>query len=191
LTGSRVKLLLLLGGLALNAIVLLTSTQQWFLLSIGTDSLAVPGTAAAPALAVLAITGLVLVGALSIAGPFFRVVLGALQVLLGMTVVLSSALANGDPLAASAALISRSTGISGAQSIAELKIGVAASAWPVIATGGGILLIALGVLVVATFRRWPGSPRKYGAVRLQPASDDGDSVIDWDALSEGSDPTAR
>jgi len=47
------------------------------------------------------------------------------------------------------------------------------------------------VLVILTFGRWPGPSRKYSAVRLTEPDAARDPVVDWDALSDGTDPTTR
>ena len=188
MTGGRVKLLLLLSGLALSGLIFLGWTQAWFFIDLDEGaSLSIAGDVAAPALSALALTCLVLNGALSIAGPVFRVILGALESVLGATVVLSGVLALTDPVKASAAAVSDATGVSGGESIAALVTSLVITAWPWVATVAGGLLVILGVLVVGTAGRWPGSGRKYSAVRLESA--DGGSVDDWDALSEGHDPT--
>ena len=189
MTPRRLKLILLLAGLALSGLVLLGWTQTWFLVTIvDGPTLGVAGDVAAPALSTLALTCLVLTGALSIAGPFFRVVLGVLEALLGVTVVLSGALALAHPVSSSAAVVSDATGVAGAESIAALVASVSITAWPWVATVAGSLLVLLGVAVVATATRWPGSGRKYSAVRLA-STEKRDAVDDWDALSEGNDPT--
>jgi hypothetical protein len=54
-----------------------------------------------------------------------------------------------------------------------------------------VLAALVGVLLLATFRRWPAASRKYQAVRLEDPSAPRDSVGDWDALSDGADPTDR
>lgn len=188
MTPSRVKLSLLLAGLALSGLIILAWTRSWFAIGLADGStLDVAGDVAAPALSTLALTCLVLNGALSIAGPVFRVILGLLEALLGVTVVLSGALALANPVKASAATISDATGVAGAEPIAALAVSVSITAWPWVATFAGTLLVVLGVLVVATAARWPGSGRKYSAVRLAPESRD--AVDDWDSLSDGNDPT--
>lgn len=188
MTPGRVKLSLLLAGLGLGGLVFLGWTQVWFHVEITEGpTLAVAGDVAAPALSTLALTCLVLNGALSIAGPVFRVVLGLLETLLGATVVLSGVLALTDPGKASAAAISDATGVAGAEAIASQVGTVVVAAWPWLSTVAGALLTALGVVVVATAAHWPGSGRRYSAVRLAP--DSRDAVDDWDSLSGGNDPT--
>jgi len=186
---ARLKLLAILGGAAFAGLTLLAWTQPWFdiVLTDG-NSLSVTGEVAAPALTALALTGLVLVGSLSIAGPFFRVVLGSLQTLLGITVALSSVLAIVDPIGASGAAISEATGIAGVQRVDQVT-SFTSTVWPWLSLLSGALLIAAGIFVVATSKRWPGSSRKYSAVRLAPADGSRSSVDDWDALSDGDDPT--
>jgi len=189
MSAARLKLLSLLAGAAFAGLTLLAWTQTWFEIVL-TDgkSLSVTGEVAAPALTALALTGLVLVGSLSIAGPFFRVVLGSLQTLLGITVALSSVLAIVDPIGASGAAISEATGVAGVQRVDQVTSS-ATTVWPWLALLAGALLIASGIFVVATSKRWPGSSRKYSAVRLAPADGTRSSVDDWDALSDGADPT--
>ena len=189
MSSARLKLLSLLAGAAFAGLTLLAWTQTWFevVLTDG-NSLSVTGEVAAPALTALALTGLVLVGSLSIAGPFFRVILGSLQTLLGITVALSSVLAIVDPIGSSGAAISEATGVAGVQRVDQVA-SLATTAWPWLALLAGALLIASGIFVVATTKRWPGSSRKYSAVRLAPADGARSSVDDWDALSDGADPT--
>ena len=191
MTPRRTKLVLLLGGILVSGLVFLGWTQEWFSVVVTEGpTLSVAGDVAAPALSTLALTTLVLIGALSIAGPFFRVVLGVLQAVLGATIVLSGVIALVDPVKASGASISDATGIAGNESIHALVASVAVTAWPWVSTLAGGLLALLGIAVVVTGRRWPGSSRKYSAVKLEPAAERS-AVDDWDSLSDGSDPTSR
>ena len=189
MTASRLKLSLLLAGIAFSGLALLSWTQEWFALTLLDGAvLSVTGEIAAPALTALALTGLVLVGALSIAGPLFRVILGSLQAPLGFTVGLSAVLAIANPLTSSAAAITAATGVSG-ELVREQVASSTSTLWPLAALVAGVLLVATGILVVATATRWPGATRKYQAVRMAPADGARTSVDDWDALSDGDDPT--
>ena len=187
MTDRRLKLTILLAGLALNGVIFLAWTQEW--ISVVLDDrtvLVVTGDTAAPAVSALALSGLVLIGALAIAGSFFRVVLGVLQSALGATIVLSGMLAILGPAAASASVVATATGVEGGESlVGSAALGV----WPFASTISGALLVVLGVITVVTSRRWPGATRKYSAVRTE-AVDEGDTVQSWDALSSGDDPTA-
>jgi len=189
MSARRLKLSILLAGLALNAVIVLAWTQLWITVVLDDGQvLDVAGDVAAPAVSTLALSGLVLVGALAIAGPVFRVVLGVLQSLLGATITLSGAIALLAPAAASSAVVTAATGVAGAETVGALVATATLTAWAWVATAGGVLLVALGVATVATARRWPDSSRKYSALRTEPV-ESGDPVQDWDTLSSGDDPT--
>jgi nitrogen fixation-related uncharacterized protein len=186
----KLKLSLVLASAVLSALTLLAWTQQWF--TIGLDDgqeLIVGGDIAASALSALALAGLVLVGALSIAGVVFRIVLAALQFLIGVAVVLSASLAIGSPIAASASAISVVTGVAGDESITELVSRTESTAWPWLSVLIGVGIAVVAVVIAATARLWPGSSRKYQTVRFAKANEEHNSVDDWDALTGGSDPT--
>lgn len=186
----------LLIGLLLSGLILLAWTGQWYSITLtGSENaqvaISITGDIAAPALIALALAGLALVAALAIAGPFFRAVLGVLQALIGVTVALSSFLAINDPVKASADAITKATGVSGSASVARLVVNVSASPWPWFALVVGAVSFALGIFVVGSSRRWPGSSRRYQPARLDPADPGANAVSDWDTLSGGSDPTSR
>ena len=206
----RLKSVTLLAAILLSGLTLLAWTGEWFSLTLkesatGHPVLGVTGDVAAPALIALALASLALGAALAISGPVFRVVLGVLQVVIGFTVALSAVLAVSNPVRASEAAVSAVTGVGGSKSIAALVTAVTQTAYPVITIVVGILTMALGVFVLATGRRWPGSSGRYRQpVVLEDAagspltSDSPDSedaaahaVSDWDTLSGGTDPTSR
>ncbi|WP_394768793.1 Trp biosynthesis-associated membrane protein [Lacisediminihabitans sp.] len=195
-SGRRLKSIGLLGGLVVSGLTLLTWTGQWFSLGLGasgsgTTALSVTGGVAAPGLIALALAGLALVAALAIAGPVFRVVLGVLQALLGFTVAFSSVVALANPVAASSTAVTAATGVSGTASVSALVLSVTQTAWPWIAVVVGVATIGLGIFVLASSRRWPGSSRRYQPVTFEPAEPGANAVSDWDTLSGGSDPTSR
>jgi hypothetical protein len=81
---------------------------------------------------------------------------------------------------------------------------VSQSAYPGIAIAVGILTAMLGVVVLVTGRRWPGSSGRYrqpvvledpeaatGSDDSGPEDAAAHAVSDWDTLSGGSDPTSR
>ena len=196
----RGKLASILAGAGLYALTLVAWTQPWFLIQLQSGAeLSVAGDVAAPALSALALAGLALIAALSIAGPFFRVVLGALGVAIGALIVVSAVLAIIDPISASVAVITDATGVSGDDSLRALVASAPESAWPWLTVVIGSLSIFVAVAVLVNGRSWPGSARKYQAVRLEPAdgehvagqASEHSAVDDWDALSDGSDPTSR
>jgi uncharacterized membrane protein (TIGR02234 family) len=188
-TPGRLHLLTLAVVAAEAGLVSLAWSQTWFDLTTGDALLAVPGADAGGALLPLALASLALVAALAIAGPFFRVVLGVLDALLGLCVLVVSAWALSDPVRASYATLVDTTGISGVDALRAMVTGAAATAWPVVAIVLGGLVILTGLFVVVTSRAWPVSGRRYTRVRAE--TPDGDPVHDWDALSEGDDPTSQ
>ncbi|MBC7725653.1 MAG: Trp biosynthesis-associated membrane protein [Burkholderiaceae bacterium] len=205
MTPRRRKSMTLLAGVAVNGLVLIAWTQGWLTVTLVADEnggavIGVGGDIAAAGLSALGLAGLALVGALSIAGPVFRIVLGVLQVLIGGTVALSTWLAITDPVASSALAVTNVTGVSGAESVAGLVLGTSTTFWPWFALVLGVAAVALGITIVATGRSWPGSSRKYQAVAFTNADGstiagsttvEPDAVADWDSLSDGSDPTSR
>jgi uncharacterized membrane protein (TIGR02234 family) len=205
--GRRLKTAGLLAALALAGLALLAWTQPWFSATLTGESaghppLSAAGDHAAPALSALALAALAATGALAIAGPVFRLVLAALQLVLGACIALSSVLALADPVGAVEPLVTAATSITGHEAVAALIGELDPTGWPFAALAAGVLLVLVDLGILATGRRWPASGRKYQAVRLArpdgrsegagTASDGGeDAVSDWDALSDGEDPTSR
>jgi uncharacterized membrane protein (TIGR02234 family) len=190
------KLPSILLGLALSGLVLLAYTQTWIHVTANSPSggiveVTATGSAAAPALSALALAGLALFGAITIAGPLFRVILGALEILLGASVILSAILATTDPVAAAAGAVTKSTGVDGTESVRGIVEGSSMTAWPWVALVGGVAMVALGLAVVVTSRTWPGPTRRYQTVRLVAEDGTTDPVVAWDTLTTGSDPTER
>jgi hypothetical protein len=171
-------------------LTLLTTTQTWWTLHLATRSLPIAGTVAGPALAALALCALVLAAALALAGPLFRLILGLLQLLLAFTIVLTTILSLADPDQPSESAVQTATGIAGTNSIDQLIKSVTLTPWGFVAAALGVVAFVLGLWLLFTFRFWPAASRKYQAVRFQPAEGPRDAVIDWDALSDGTDPTA-
>ncbi len=210
MTPTRLRSLLLTGTALLAALVFLAWSQPWFTLELTATSgdptpLEVRGDVAAAALAPLALAVLAIVAALALAGAVFRVVFGVLEALLGVCVIAATVVSLGDPAAASAHAVTEATGISGADSVAELISSVAVSAWPTVVIVVGALVVVVGAVVAFTAPRWPVSGRRYTRSRTEPAGSpamastsgtaasdaaSSDPVAEWDALSEGDDPTA-
>jgi hypothetical protein len=192
----RLKVISLIVSMALSALTLLAWTMTWFDVVLGGSEparlvISVTGEVAAPALAALGLAGLALVAALAIAGPVFRTVLGVLQAAIGVCVAWSAWGAIANPVAASAPLVTETTGISGARSIEALVESVAATPWPAVAMVVSALMIAIGIFIVATGRRWPGATTRYQGARFEDPDAPRSPVSDWDSLSDGSDPTSR
>lgn len=196
MTARRLKSGTLLALVAVSGLTLLAWTQSWFTVVLaGVDAsegtVSVVGSVAAPALAALGLAGLALVAALAISGPVLRMLFGVFELGIGAGVVLSGLVAIGSPVAASASAVTKVTGLSGAESIAHLVTSVSQSAWPWVAVVLGAVSAALGVIVLLTARRWPGSTTRYQSVNPDENRKSPNRVSDWDELSGGSDPTSR
>jgi len=206
-TGKRLRLLLILTVLAASTLALLAWTRVWGTVDVpvsggGVERIEVGGAIAAPAITALALAGFALAGALTIAGPVIRVVLGVLEILIGASVFLSAFLAISDPARASSAAVTAATGIAGRDSIANAVQATATTAWPYLALVSAVIMAVAGFSVVFTTKRWPGATKKYQTVRFEPLRADAaasdreadrapDAVVDWDELSRGEDPTSE
>lgn len=175
-SGKRVKLTLIMLVLVASAVALLAWSRVWIDATVltgapgaGTLDLQVSGADAAPALTALALAGVALAGALTIAGPVIRFVLGILEVLLGGCVVLAAFLAVSDPASASASVVTTATGIAGKESILDAIVGASLTVWPYVAIGAGFAMAFAGVAILVTGSSWPRSTSRYQAVRLEPA----------------------
>jgi hypothetical protein len=189
MNAKRLRLVTILAIPVVAALTLLSSTQQWWTVDVTGKTLDVVGTVASPALSALALTSFALTAALAIAGPVFRIVLAILQTLTGLTVVLAAVNSLADPITTSSVLISEATGVAGTDSIAALVDEVAVTGWPTLAIVSGVLTALIGLVLLFTVRRWPTASRKYQAVQLEEPGAPRSAVGDWDALSEGADPT--
>jgi uncharacterized membrane protein (TIGR02234 family) len=198
---KRIKPMLVVAVILASGVALLAWTQVWATVRLsagGTTAqvLDVTGTIAAPGLTALALAGLALAGALTIAGTVIRIVLGVLEMLLGVSVILSAALAVFDPIGASAAAVTTATGIAGADSTRAAISAAELTFWPFLALAAGVLMFVIGLAVCVTARRWPGPTSRYEATRFAPVQDAAtgqtrprDAVDDWDGLTRGDDPT--
>lgn len=192
MSGGRLKAYSLVAIVILAALVFTTWSQTWFTMTVQQKPFVVAGSVAGSALAPVALTALALVAALAIAGRFFRVVLAVLLALLGVCVVVVSAFAIAHPVVSATAAITKATGVAGSSSVAGLVTAISMTAWPIVAIVIGGLIILLGLAIAPTAGSWPESGRKYSRSKLLPANpDERDPVREWDALSDGDDPTGR
>ncbi|WP_439593274.1 Trp biosynthesis-associated membrane protein [Microbacterium sp.] len=194
----RARLLCVVMTLLAGATGIISSTQTWLTVTLadGADHvLLVPGASAIPVLAPLSLAVLALGAALSIAGRFLRYAFGALSVAIAVILGTLTWQVAFDPQASHAAsTVTEATGISGAAAVSALVGSIGASPWTVVTLGAWILLLAAGLLTLATAHRWTGSGRKYrtdAAAAAPSASRPHDAIDDWDDLSRGEDPTTR
>ncbi|KGJ75985.1 hypothetical protein GY21_09400 [Cryobacterium roopkundense] len=197
------KLTFILVVLVASTLALLAWTQVWVnavVSASGADSLrlAVDGSEASPAITALALAGFALAGALAIAGRIVRVVLGALEVLIGVSVFLSTIQVIANPALASSPVVTAATGVAGTDSILAAVEAATTTPWPYLALGASFVMLLAGVGIIVTSGRWPGPTSRYQTTRMAPAggnpaaeSQTPDPVVDWDELSRGEDPTAE
>jgi len=205
--GRRLKYGAILAILLGCGLAMLAATQQWYAFELSPEAghgqaVTVQGSAADQAVMALALAGVALAAALAIAGPLIRVILGALGVVIGGSLVLSTVMATREPVQAGAAALTKATGITGDSALAGLVVRTEASAWPLAAIAGGVIAGLAALAVLVTSRRWPASSHKYQSVRFaaaeetppvrrsaEPASERDRAIDDWDELSRGEDPT--
>jgi uncharacterized membrane protein (TIGR02234 family) len=192
-TPSRLRLVSLVAIAVVAALALLAWSQPWFRISVDTRVLTVGGSVAGSALPALALASLAVILALALAGPVFRSILGVLEALLGVGMIVTSAFALANPVVASLPTITKATGLAGDGE--GLAGGHAATFWPVLAIVAGALAVLAGLVIAVTARRWPTSSRRFSRTRTEAEGPDGadpaeaDPIREWDALSQGDDPT--
>lgn len=192
------------------ALVLLSWSQTWFDVRLAADvassasQLQVAGDVASPALAAFALAAFALAGALAIAGPVIRLLLGVLDLALAGCIALATSISLGDPGAAASPAVTEVTGVAGAVSTARLIESNSATFWPSISIVGALLVGAAAVLVLVTGSRWNRASSRFRAARFDHVADaptgatsaptsaeaTADHAVDaWDELSRGDDPT--
>lgn len=189
MTPGRLRLISMAAIVLAAAIVALSWSQPWYTLRLSGAEYPVGGDVAGGALGPLALASLCVVLALGLAGPVFRIILAVLDALLGVCVVVVAAWSLSDPVRASLPALQQATGLTADEQAFVQQIGsTVATAWPYVGLAGGILMILVALGVAVTSRAWPVSGRKY--TRTRAVTPEGDPIQDWDALSEGDDPTA-
>lgn len=203
MTGGRLKLLTIVAIVVGAGLGLAGATQTWYTVTLSAASghaapVLVSGSDASPALTALSLAGLALALALAISGRIARAIVGVIGVILGATVIFASV---GDPRDSAGVrdVVSKATGITGTAAVRPLIDKVDASAWPILALIGGIVIVLGSLAAVTTGARWPGGSRRYDAVRFEGADGQtsvtsqerpGDTAVDdWDELTRGDDPS--
>ncbi len=189
MTARRTRTLSLLALVLADAALLLAATREWVVLTIPTGTVTADGVTAAGALVPLALAGLVAIGATAIAGTVFRVILGVLQSLLGVCALLQIGVTLGDPVAATRQAVADATGVAGLESVRAAVEEASVSGWAGVAIGGAVLAALGGLAVALGGSRWPATTTRFQRTRAVPADPDRTVVDDWDALSDGDDPT--
>lgn len=207
----RSKLLVLAGVAIAGVLALIASTQAWLTLSLvqgaaAVDVLVLTGQEMNPTLSPVSVAALAAVLALTIAGRFFKYLLGVLIVGLGAGVVLIAYGILADPLNSAATPLSEITGISG-DAQQSLLSATQISVWPTVTLVAGALLALMGLVVLFVSHTWAQGGRKYqsGAdaaaqgeqprgkkiARATGSAANPDRISDWEMLSGGNDPSAE
>ncbi|MBB2912910.1 putative membrane protein (TIGR02234 family) [Streptosporangium becharense] len=171
------------------ALVLLASGREWFAVTYGARRVPVSAADLAPALGPAAWASLAAVVAVLATRGVWRRGVGVVMALCGAGVVAGSWWGSG----ADAALrISAEQVPAAAGTVPQV---VPALVWPVLASAGGLLLVAGGVLAALRGARWPGMSGRYdrpgtaaGGETAAPGALNERAL--WDALDRGTDPTA-
>lgn len=208
---ARARMLGVLAIILGGAVAIIGSTQPWLevtLRSGATEALAVPGASALPLLAPLSLAALALGLALTVVGRVLRYVFGVIATAIGVVLLIGSArIAIERPLDAVASVVTKATGLSGADAIADLVDSVTATAWPVAVALAGLVIALGGLWTLATAHHWRSGGRRFerdgahastsapaGAASRRgeaPVASRDRAIDSWDDLSHGDDPTAR
>jgi hypothetical protein len=187
-TPSRLRLLSMAAIVVVAGLTALCWSQTWYVLRLADAEHAVGGGVAGGALGPLALASVCIVLALGLAGPVFRVILAVLEALLGVCVVVVTAWSLGDPVRASLPALVEATGFTADErAFRDQLTAIETTLWPWLGLAAGILMILTGLAIAITARAWPVSGGRY--TRTRAVSADADPVQDWDALSDGDDPT--
>ena len=155
---ARARMLGVLAILLGGAVGIVGSTQTWLevtLRSGATEALSVPGASALPLLAPLSLAALALGLALTVVGRVLRDVFGLLATLIGGVLMVGAArIALERPLDAVAAVVTKATGLSGADAIADLVSSITATGWPYAVAVAGLVVALGGLWTLATAHRW-------------------------------------
>lgn len=177
------RVVAVLGLLLSGALGLLSATQPWGSATLlDGRELAVAGQDVAGALTTLSLASVALALVLPLAGRVWRLVLGALALLLGGLLAAHAAASRDGVGTALEALVADATGLAGTAQQAELAAS-STTAWPVLGAVVGALGAAVGVWVLVTARRWP--ERAARAARYERSG----SGLAWDVMDDGDDPT--
>lgn len=185
---KRAKPIALLLAFVGGAVALITAPQTWVSVSFGSASsltFDLAGQTVAPALVALASALLAAAAVLALVRRVARVVFAAIGTALaiGLTVVVFTARAADAQTLADAALHASGIGAGGIDAT-ELVANWTALCW--VAASAAILALFGFLIALVTATRWTTGGQRYE--RTQRATDT--AAGQWDALSDGDDPTA-
>lgn len=163
--------------LALGLVTAGLSAPTWVVATgvSGGAPVAVPGTVAAPQVLAVALMVLAAAAALALVGRGGRWVVAFVLVAGGALVVVTAVGVLLDPADAAADAVAASTGLTGLSGVPETSL------WPWFTVVVGAALVACGAALARIGRSWPATTRRH---------ERGPDVrSDWDALSQGRDPS--
>jgi hypothetical protein len=149
--------------------------------AVGVD---VTGGAAAPQTGGAALVLLAAAGALALVGRAGRGLVALVVAGAGLLVGAAGVAVLRDPAGAVAASLADATGVPTATT-------TALTPWPVVAVGLGVVVVALGVVLLRAPGDWARRSSRHDVPAAATAHDGGtpDDRLDWDALSRGDDPS--
>lgn len=139
------------------------------------EPVAVAGTVAAPQVLAVALVVLAAGAALALVGRGGRWAVVLVLAAGGGLVAATAAGVVLDPAAAAADAVAESTGLTGIVGVPRT------TAWPWLTGAAGVALVLCAVALARSGRSWPDSTRRHERVP--------DVRSDWDALSQGLDPS--
>lgn len=167
------------------------SAATWFAAPVPSvvamDDIAVTGSTASPVIGALVLVSAAAVLAQLLARGVVARAMGAVVALAGAGAAIAALMALGDR----ESIVQRAA--SAATGVPTLAGDLETSAWPYVTVGGALVLLVGGALLTMVAPRSAAAPgdrytRKPANTRAPSASDS--PIDDWDALSEGRDPSA-
>lgn len=185
---------LLLGA----GVLLLASTQEWARFSLAegaatVEEITVTGQQMLAGAMPISIALIAVAVTLAISGRVLRIALAVATILLGggLGVVCVQRVFDSQAglIASASAQLAEVTGFGDAEHagiVSEAHLTV----WPAVAAAAGLAVAVLGVVVLFVGRRWSTGGRRYDTRPSEEREQgDGDRISDWDAISDGDDPT--
>lgn len=177
-----------LAGTGLSALLIGASRTTWTEatapdLTGSVQSVAVPGTEAAPVVLAMAIVALAAALATSLSSAWVRFVTGPVLIAAGLGAAWAALGVRWDPVSASGASVATATGVVGSE------VAASATVWPLLALLLALVVSGTGVVVLVAGRTWPTGSRYRSPAVAAPSDPSRDPAAAWDALTRGEDPS--
>lgn len=196
--------------LVLSLATLLTTTQTWVVVQLDdsasiVDEIALAGNTLTPLAAALSLAGIAGVAALSIANRTLRFVILAVEVIASIGIVWSVLIVAANPLAAAVPHLAEATGLTGIATFEQHLDALQLRVWVMNTALLGILMLLVTFFALLTCAGWGNTKSRYQrkntalneqsphSMEAESSSKVGslDRIDDWDAISEGKDPSDR